>query len=122
MAKTVVTLADGGTVTIEETPEQIVIRIPRPQLASKRMRPRDRQPSVDTGRNTSTRGPVGRIRVLKNTGFFKNKRTIGDVQSKLEEAGHIYQLPAISPVLIRLVRAHELRRFKEAGAWKYVNP
>jgi hypothetical protein len=54
--------------------------------------------------------------------FFKTKRGLGEVQKKLEEGAHIYPVTHLSPVLFRLVGARELRRIKEGGTWKYVNP
>ena len=55
-------------------------------------------------------------------GYFKSKRTIGDIQKKLEEMGHIYALTSLSTPLIRLTRSKNsaLRRLKENKQWVYV--
>lgn len=44
------------------------------------------------------------------------------MKEKLEEQGHIYPSRELSPALIKLVRDRELRRVKEGGVYKYVNP
>ena len=77
-------------------------------------------PKTET--ETSARGPTGYIKDLKAKGFFGQKRAISDIQDKLEEEGHIYSLENLSPTLLRLVRTHVLRRIREDGSWKYVNP
>jgi hypothetical protein len=71
---------------------------------------------------SGSKGPADYIRALAEAGYFKTKRGLSDVQAKLEEGAHIYPVTHLSPVLFRLVRGKELRRIKEGGTWKYVNP
>ncbi|MGA8905575.1 MAG: hypothetical protein WB661_11290 [Candidatus Bathyarchaeia archaeon] len=66
-------------------------------------------------------GPTGHIRELVDEGFFKQKRSLGDIQKALEAKGHIYATTSLSPILVRLTRSRILRRLKEQGAWNYVN-
>ncbi len=73
-------------------------------------------------RRASAKGPVGYVRELVAVDYFKTKRGLGDVQKKLEEGAHIYAVTHLSPAMTRLVRTKELRRIKEGGTWKYVNP
>lgn len=75
--------------------------------------PSDSQPAAS--------GPTGHIRELVDEGFFKQKRSIGDVRKALEAKGHIYARTSLSPVLVRLTRLRLLRRLKEEGAWNYVD-
>jgi hypothetical protein len=67
-------------------------------------------------------GPTEYIRELKTAGYFKVRREIGEVRDKLEGGAHIYKVTSLSAPLFRLVKKKELRRVKEDGAWKYVNP
>jgi hypothetical protein len=60
------------------------------------------------------------IRGLKQDKFFNRKRTLREIQKKLEEKGQIYALTSLSPALIRLVRARVLGHVMEGGNWKYV--
>jgi hypothetical protein len=58
---------------------------------------------------------------LASEGWFKSKRTIGDVQKKLEEKGHIYAMESLSTPLLRLTRNRTLRRIKDKSGWAYVS-
>ncbi|PIN88134.1 hypothetical protein COV12_00110 [Candidatus Woesearchaeota archaeon CG10_big_fil_rev_8_21_14_0_10_32_24] len=67
-------------------------------------------------------GPLGRIRILINENFFKEKKEIRQILKRLEERAVFYTSQSISPALIRLIKKGELRRIKEGNKWKYVNP
>jgi len=115
LPKAKITLASGATVSIEGTPEEVAGLVQ--QLAGQG----PKAASTPGGKKTP-QGPVGYIRVLKEEGFFKTKKMIGEIQKKLEEQGHIYGQGGLSPALVKLVRSRTLRRLKEDGVWKYVNP
>ncbi len=131
MPKANVVLEDGTKVTIEGTAEEVAAVL---QRISGRSQPPRGGPSVATERRRrkattkgvsekkKNKGPADYIRELIADDFFKTKRGLGDVQKKLEEGAHIYPVTHLSPALFRLVRARELRRIKEGGTWKYVNP
>jgi hypothetical protein len=110
-------------VSIEGTPEEVASLIallaagpaPHPTQSAKQ--------EMGGGRRAPRRdGPVGLVRQLIDEGFFSAKRDLAAVQARLEEKAHIYPAGTLSPVLFRLVKARELRRIKEDGSWKYVNP
>lgn len=69
----------------------------------------------------ATSGVMQQIRELIDDAFFGQKRSISDVQRKLEETGHIYPLTHLSTPLRRLVRNKELRRMRDGRNWAYVN-
>jgi hypothetical protein len=136
MPKANVVLADGTKVTIEGTSEEIATvlsristtgsQAPVPKVRKGVERRRRRAagkdaPAAASGK-TRSKGPADYIRELASEGFFKTKRGLRDVQEKLEEGAHIYPVTHLSPVLFRLVHLKELRRIKEDGTWKYVNP
>jgi len=121
-------LPDGTKLTIEGTPDQVVAvvgRITGGQTRTESTRhPRKRRsagPSNDRTKGTR-KGPADHIRELIAADFFSTKRGLGDVQRRLEEGAHIYPITSLSPALFRFVRLKELRRIKEGGVWKYVNP
>lgn len=132
MAKANVVLADGTKVTIDGTPEEVgalLDRIsggaPQPSVGGSSKSTRRRRGKSTAKRSTGKtkpKGPADYIRELVAENYFKTKRGLGDVQKKLEEGAHIYPVTTLSPVLFRLVKARELRRIKEDGTWKYVNP
>jgi hypothetical protein len=66
-------------------------------------------------------GPKALILELKNNGYFSEKRSITDVQKRLEELGHIYAQTSLSTPLKRLVIARQLTRVKdkENDIWRY---
>jgi hypothetical protein len=136
MPKANVVLADGTKVAIEGTADEVAAVLQRisgsaPQSSARgsstNMGRRRRKSTVNgSGKaarpRTTAKGPLGYIRELVEEDFFKTKRGLGDVRKKLEEGAHIYEVTHLSPALTRLVRARELRRIKEGGTWKYVNP
>jgi hypothetical protein len=129
MATATLTLSDGTTVLIEGSPEEIA-RIM--SLHSTTIQTRSSKPPSTTKAKKSKRtskkssqpitGPKQRIIELKSLGFFEDKRSIIDIQKKLEEQGYIYAQASLSPTLFRLVGSKDLRRIKEDKVWLYVKP
>ena len=127
MATANLTLPDGSKVAIEGTAEEVAMLISR-LSGAEQSEPIKRQRRNKAGARLSgqkqtraTTGPRRLIEELASDDYFKaQKRTIGDIQKKLEENGHIYALHSLSPVLLRLTRAKVLRRIKEKKVWVYV--
>lgn len=132
MAKANVIRPDGTKVTIEGSPEEVAALLVRiesvtqeSQSSPARRSSRSAAASSRTERpanRAKPKGPADYIRDLIDGDFFSAKRAIGEVQSKLEEQARIYPVTHLSPALFRLVKARELRRIKEDGQWRYVNP
>lgn len=72
------------------------------------------------GTRKARKGPVGYIMELSEEGFFKTKRTLPDIQKKLEEIGHIYAQTSLSPAMLNLTKKRILRRLSEKNGWVYV--
>lgn len=125
MTRANLTLPDGTKVTIEGTAAEVaelLHRVVEPSAVTSTARLRSAiRPGARKGR-TSSKGPIDHVRELVAVDYFSTKRGLGDIQRRLEEAAHIYPQTSLSPALFRMVRAKELRRIKEGGAWKYVNP
>lgn len=128
MAKANLTLPNGTTVKIEGTSEDIAVLLSKFSGRHKAVSMK----SKTTGKKTASRtkgappkverkGPQSLLEELANEDYFKSKRTIGDVQKKLEEGGHIYAMESLSTPLLRLTRKKVLRRLKEKNAWLYVS-
>lgn len=127
MAKANMVLPSGAKVTVEGTAEEVAqllakVSSPLPGTRSGRQaRPAAAKASpVSAARARTRKGPTGHILDLRDENFFKTRRSLPDIQKKLEEKGHIYAQSSLSPVLVRLVRARELRRIKEKKGWIYV--
>lgn len=127
MAKATLTFPNGSTVTVEGSQDEVevLVRLLNP-IEARSIEEAGLQESTRAGQQRQgTRqpsGPTGYIRRLKEEGFFAQKRSLSDLRTKLEEMGHIYSLENLSAALVKLVRSRFLRRIKEAGVWKYVNP
>ncbi len=123
MAKTELTLSNGTKVTIEGDPAEVreiaeAVAVANQGRFGRTLKPKSSRGSLTTGRD----GPTDRILALKQGGFFKERRSLAAIREGLEESGFIYPMTTLSPVVIRLVRAGQLRRVKEKGGWLYVNP
>lgn len=128
MAKASLVLPDGTTVTIDGTAEEVGVLLSKFSEASELTPvPKTKRKKAGSGTTTGMTskkkkdGPTGLITELADEGYFKSKRTIGDIQKKLEERGHIYATTSISPCLTRLTKKRTLRRVKENKIWVYVN-
>ncbi len=129
MAKANITLPNGTKVTIEGTADEVATLLGRfsgpseaaPAVAKKKKRKKKKSNGGSGGPAAKRKGPQTLIAELAKEGYFKSKRTIGDIQNKLEEKGHIYAQTSLSTPLLRLTRIRTLRRLKEQGVWVYVN-
>lgn len=128
MAKAHLTLPDGTTVNIEGTAEEVanlLSRFSTPQTHSTRTRksPKKKSSTRSTAKEQKPKrkGPQTLIEELVRENYFKSKRTIKDVQKKLEEGGHIYAQYSLSTPLLRLTRSKALRRIKDKDGWVYVS-
>ena len=128
MAKANLVLPDGTTVTIEGTANEVAVvlsKFSQPNTVEVAPKPNKEKPSIDTNKSGGSKkkkdGPTGLITELADEDYFKSKRSIGDIQKKLEERGHIYAITSISSILTRLTKNRTLRRMKENKVWVYVN-
>ena len=120
------TLPDGTTVTIDGTTEEVAALLakiagPAPQVKTRAGGNKRKSDPASKRARTARKGPRTLINALATANWFTSKRTIGDVQKKLEEDGHIYALSSLSPALLRLTRAKVLRRIKDKDGWVYVS-
>jgi hypothetical protein len=63
---------------------------------------------------------AGRVLVLKEEGFFKNPKSIGEIREELSIHGWRYPLTTLSGRLINLVQKRKLRRTREKVGKKTV--
>ncbi len=128
MAKANFVLPDGTKVAIDGSSDEVAALLERFATSEATRVPKRRnvRPRRSGRARQSTKrkrtGPTEYIRQLKTENFFQTKRTIAEVRDKLEADAHIYPVTALSAPLYRLVRKRELRRLREGGTWKYVNP
>lgn len=94
----------------------------------------DREPSSQTKAKKKERAEAeietetatGRILVLRDEGFFKTPRAMGQVREELQAHGWHYPLTSLSGEMISLVQKRKLRRQKDKVGnkklWLYTNP
>jgi hypothetical protein len=129
MAKANLIRPDGTKVHIEGTADEVSTLIAR--CSGPLATDDDHKASGGKRRRTRTASKKGRVKrkgpqtlidELAQEKFFKTKRTIGEVQKKLEEKGHIYAQESLSGPLLRLTRDKRvLRRLKDKKGWVYVS-
>jgi hypothetical protein len=68
---------------------------------------------------TAKKGPQALILELKDNGFFVEKKSLADIQRRLEELGYIYAQTSLSTPLLRLVKGNKLQRTKDNDSWLY---
>ncbi len=128
MAKATMVLPNGATVTIQgdsSEVSQILGKISH--LSSERTEERGAHPSARGKKPAKTRGqtkagPTKYVLELRDENFFKSKRrSLPEIQARLEEKGHIYAQTSLSPIMVRLVRKKEIRRLKDKKGWVYVS-
>ena len=132
MAKANLILPDGTKVDIEGTADEVAVLLGKftaqdpdsnDSKTTKKTAKKERKKTTSrTGGGTTKKqeGPTSLVTELANENYFKEKRTIGDIQKKLEERGHIYAQTSISPALTRLTRKRTIRRIKGKKGWLYV--
>lgn len=128
MAKAHLTLSGGTTANIEGTAEEVATLLARfsgPTTAAvpagKPSRKKASRRATAHDKKAGRKGPQTLIGELAQENYFKSKRTIGEVQKKLEEKGHIYPMESLSTPLLRLTRNRVLRRIKDKDGWVYVS-
>jgi len=131
MAKANLVLPDGTKVNIEGTSEEVALLLGKFSMQESNDKlnsttnaktKKKRKKITSSGEKSSKKqiGPTSLITELVEEGYFKTKRTIADIQKKLEERGHIYAQTSISPQLTRMTRKRIIRRIKENKSWVYV--
>lgn len=128
MAKANLILPDGTTVAIEGNADEVAVLLAKMSGAAApnppgkaRQGKKSESNTADIAARAARKGTTALIQELAAENWFKSKRTIGDVQKKLEEKGHIYALTGLSMPLLRLTRSRVLRRIREKTGWAYVS-
>jgi hypothetical protein len=116
MATASITLPGGAKVVIEGTQIEVA------ELISKFHDGSAVQVAEKSPIRTATKpaGPMRLITDLIEAGFFKAPQDLSAVRMALEAQGHFYPTTSLSPLMLRLVRAKQLRRIKTNKRWTYV--
>lgn len=118
MAKAEIVTPDGIKIKIDGTPEEVAQILEHARQAAAPMRGRKAtKPSAGSARK---QGLPELLDALRAETYFKDKRSLGDISSRLGEIGSHYSGTTLGKQLLREVRARRLRRLREGGKWVYV--
>ena len=128
MAKANLVLPSGTKVRIEGTADEVATLLEKcsfaePEAAKSpgaKKAKKTGTTSIRRAKKSKPKGPVSLITQLAHEGFFKTKRLLPEIQKKLEEQGHIYAQPSLSPAVLSLTKRKVLRRLKDKERWAYV--
>jgi hypothetical protein len=115
MAKAHITTPEGVIVKLEGTPEEIaaVIREAGFKAAPEKSKSKTKQTAM-----TKSTIP-GLVDELRNDGFFKQPKALGEIQKRLADLGHHYPLTALSGPMQMECKRRNLRRFKKEKKYVY---
>jgi len=124
MAEAKITTADGVSVEVTGTPEEVSAVVERLRAGSAGGVPEKRE--AKKRRRIQETKTVGKVAIsdllatLKAEEFFKSPRGLGDVRQKLADMGHHYPLTTLSGAMQNQAKRRQLRRFKQDGKYVYV--
>jgi hypothetical protein len=116
MAKAHIEMPDGTNIKLEGTPEEIAALLKDAKLNAK---------SASANGKFSAKAKTSRVTLpglltgLKDEGFFKKPKPLGEIQTRLADLGHNYPQTALSGPMRKLVRNRIVRRFKQNGKYVY---
>ena len=125
MVKATIRTKSGTEIEIEsdrQTVMEIIATIQRREELRERFREESqrRHEEVIHRRSTTSLSATDFILKLQREGFFKEKKTLGEIQSELQKHGYMYPLSTLSAVVLRLIRHGDLDRIRDEDKWKYV--
>ena len=121
MAKAVIQLKNGATVSIEGTQNEvaeILARFENTRVVSE-IKQHVKVERAEKKGNKKRATATELIVELKEEGFFEKPRTFGEVTHALESRGYLYPGTTLSGVMLGLVQKKLLRRKKHEGKWVY---
>jgi predicted glycosyltransferase len=121
MAKATIKSSSGAVITIEAEQSELSSIL----AAYERTSVVDQAKKAIARTRTAKRGEKKRegasdlIIDLRESGFFKEPKSLGQISDALEEKGYLYPVTSLSGVVLGLVKKRELRRKKKEGKWLY---
>jgi hypothetical protein len=120
MAKAHIVTADGATVNLEGTPQEIAVLLKEMKMQPHTGATKSKQAKSVLNSKISSKVAVGDLldEMIADK-FFKKPQGMGAVKAQLANMGHHYPLTSLSGPLRLWVRHRKLRRFKESGKYVY---
>jgi hypothetical protein len=119
MAKAHIETPDGVSVKLEGTPGEIATVLKEIRAKAKDAPAHKAEASGKPIRRSGKVTVRSLAEDLRNEGFFKKPKTLGEIRSKLADLGHNYPITGLSGPMRREVKSKRLRRFKEKDKYVY---
>lgn len=123
MAEAKITTADGISVEVRGTPEEVSTVVERLRSGNRVIISEKREgKKQDKIRERKLGGPVSisdLIDSLKEEVFFEPPKGLREIRAKLADMGHHYPLTTLSGAMQKQAKARQLRRFKQEGKYFY---
>jgi hypothetical protein len=121
MAKATIKSGTGAVITIEAEQEELSSILSAYERASVVDQAKKAIARTRTTKRSEKRreGASDLIIDLRESGFFKQPKALGEISDALEEKGYLYPVTSLSGVVLGLVKKRELRRKKKEGKWLY---
>jgi len=120
LPKATITMPSGTVVSIEGTPEEV-------EAILRRLEAKSSGPEKELDKTHSRKSPAilntvkDYIIELRETGFFKEPKSLKQIGEALRTEGHIIPNTTLSGEVLDLTKSRDLRRLKDGNVWKYVN-
>jgi hypothetical protein len=121
MAKATIKSSTGAVITIEGEQSEVSSILATYEKTSVVDQAKKAIARTKTARKTEKKreGASDLIVELREAGFFKTPKALGEIGHALEEQGYLYPVTTLSGVMLGLVKKRELRRKKKEGKWLY---
>lgn len=123
MAKATIKSKTGALITIEGTVAEVTHILSQFEVASSVHKAKETKrghikAQKEQGKRT---GASDLVISLKEDGFFKKAKTLGEIALAVEEKGFMYPTTTLSGIVLGLVQKRLLGRKKVDGKWVYGN-
>ena len=123
MAKATIKSKTGAIITVEGTEAEVTNVLAQFEtMASVHKAKEVKKGHVKAQKEQRKRaGASDLVIALKEEGFFKKTRSLGEIAHAIEEKGFIYPTTTLSGVVLGLVQKRFIGRKKVDGKWVYGN-
>jgi hypothetical protein len=121
MAKAIIKSKSGAVITVEGSEQEvsnIIAAYERTSVVGHAKEAIARSKTVKKEKK-KREGASDLIVGMREAGFFKKPKALGEISEALEEKGYLYPTTTLSGVVLGLVKRRELRRKKQDGKWVY---
>ena len=123
MAKATIKSKTGAVITVEGTEAEVTSILSQFETAASVHKAKEVKKGHTQAQKEQRKraGASDLVIALKEEGFFKKTKTLGEIAHAIEEKGFIYPTTTLSGVVLGLVQKRFISRKKVDGKWVYGN-